>query len=232
MPDSETAAPAPSILETARTMMVDSQVRPNKVVDPRVIDAMRRLPREAFLPPELAERAYCDEDVALGRGRVMPEPMMIARLVQIAAIRRGERVLVVGAGTGYASAVLAACGASVIALEDDAELIRIAKAALAAQAPGVALVEAPLALGWQQGAPDDCVLVEGAVEVLPPAIADQVSSTGRLVMIRRQGGRMGQAVIGRPVSTSNGRQTLSFTVVFDCAVPSLPAMRRTAAFVF
>ena len=104
----------------ARNNMVDSQVRPNKVTDPRIVAAMRQLPRERFLPPALAALAYADEDVPLGEGRVLIEPMVIARLVQLTAIAAGERALVVAAGTGYGAAVLAACGARVTALEESA----------------------------------------------------------------------------------------------------------------
>ena len=101
----------------ARNRMVDSQVRPNKVTDPRVLSAMRELPRERFLPARLRPRAYVDEDVPLGGGRVLMEPLVIARLVQLAAPSAGERALVVGAGVGYGSAVLARCGVRVTALE-------------------------------------------------------------------------------------------------------------------
>src|ERR1700721_1328189 len=89
----------------ARNHMVDSQIRPNRVTDPRILSAMRRLPRERFLPPAAVALAYADEDVPLGGGRFLMEPMVLARLLQAAALRDNERVLVVGAGTGYAAAV-------------------------------------------------------------------------------------------------------------------------------
>ncbi len=79
--------------------MVDGQVRPNKVIDPRIIRAMRSLPRERFVPPHLASLAYADEDVPLPGGRALMEPMVIARLVQLLRVRDGERGLVVGAGS-------------------------------------------------------------------------------------------------------------------------------------
>src|SRR5580698_4654527 len=140
-------------IETARNNMVDSQVRPNKVVDPRIIDAMRQLPRELFVPPAMASLAYADDDVPLGGGRYLMEPMVIARLVQAATVRRGERALVVGAGCGYGAALLAALGAQVIALEQDAALLdraraALARAALPAIAFAVTLVNGPLAAGW------------------------------------------------------------------------------------
>ena len=104
----------------ARKRMVDGQLRPNRVTDPRVLDAMRELPREDFLPPRPRARAYADEDVPLPGGRAMVAPMVIARLAQLAAVRPGDRALVVCAGTGYGAAVLARCGARVTALEADA----------------------------------------------------------------------------------------------------------------
>ena len=96
------------LFTNARICMVDSQIRPNRVTDPRVLSAMRRLPRERFLPPNVAALAYADEDVPLGNGRFMMEPMVFARLLQAANLRENERVLVVGAGTGYGAAVLSA----------------------------------------------------------------------------------------------------------------------------
>ena len=211
----------------ARNLMVDGQVRPNKVNDPRILEAMRRLPRERFVPPALAPLAYADEDVMLGGGRAMMEPMVIARLVQIVAVRPGERALVVAAGTGYGAALLAACGARVIALEDDEALLAIAQTALAGLA-GVSLVRGPPNGGWNADAPYDVVLIEGAVDEVPAAVASQVRNPGgRLVTVRTAANRLCQGVLAEP---SLGG--LSFQPVFDCATPVLPAFRRAPGFVF
>ena len=216
----------------ARNIMVDGQVRPNKVYDPRILDAMRRLPRERFVPPAMATLAYCDVNVKLGGGRVLLEPMVIARLVQMAAARVGERALVVGAGAGYAAALLAACGAQVTALEDDAALIALARVALAGTT-GIKLAEGKLVDGWKADAPYDIVLIDGAVEDVPAAIVAQVRvPSGRLVAIRAGSGRsgaggMGQAVLGEPAAGG-----LSFQAVFDCAAPVLPGLQRAPGFVF
>lgn len=213
---------------TARTMMVESQVRPNKVTDGRVIAAMRSLPREAFLPEALQARAYADDNVPLPNGRVLPAPMVVARMVQFSLIEGAKRVLVVGSGTGYGAAVLAACGAQVTAVEDDPGLLAIARTALGATAPSVALVEGPIAAGYAAGAPYDCIFIEGAVQELPPALLDQLSPDGVMVMVRCEAGvRMGQAVIGRKASGG-----ISFVPVFDYALPLLPAFRRAPNFVF
>jgi protein-L-isoaspartate(D-aspartate) O-methyltransferase len=228
-PDDERSMSQPHFdFEEARRRMVDSQVRPNKVNDPRILNAMRNLPRERFLPPALASMAYIDEDVPLGGGRVLMEPMVIARLVQIVRPRQGEKALVVGAGTGYGSAVLAACGVQVTALEEDQALLAIARGALAEFAPGVLLASGPLAEGWAQGAPWDLIFVEGAAPEIPPAIAAQV---------RREGGRLAgvlvtpsgvmQAVLAEP-SLSGLRSRPEF----DCTTGILPGLQPAAAFAF
>jgi protein-L-isoaspartate(D-aspartate) O-methyltransferase len=213
--------------EIARNLMVDGQVRPNKVTDPRIIDAMRALPRERFVPPHLAPLAYSDADVPLGNGRAMVEPMVIARLANLAAVRPGESVLVVGAGSGYGAALLAACGGKVTALEDDPALIALARSALAGIA-GITPVAGPLAEGWQQGAPYDVVFIEGAVEDIPLALAAQLRGSGsRLVTVRAQPGLPGLAVLGELSAAG-----LVVQPMFDCAAPALAAMRRVPGFVF
>ena len=152
-----------------RSNMVDGQLRPNKVSDSRVLGAMRALPRERFLPPALAALAYADQNVTLPDGRCMVAPMVLARLVQLADPAPGERALLVGAGTGYGAVVLAACGAAVVALEDNEDLLRIARTVVPALAPGldadVKIVSGPLAAGWPAGAPYDLVFIEGGFEV-------------------------------------------------------------------
>jgi protein-L-isoaspartate(D-aspartate) O-methyltransferase len=224
---SMTDAP-PTDFATARTMMVDSQVRPNKVTDSRIIAAMRSLPREAFLPPGLAARAYADENVPLGHGRVMPAPMIVARMVQTSGIADGDRVLVVGSGGGYGAALLARCGSVVTAVEDDPTLLAVARKALAEHAPGVTLVENSIAAGAPARAPFDCIFIEGAAETLPDALVAQLGADGVLVMVRCEAGvRMGQAVLGRKIAGA-----VSFVPVFDCALPPLPALRRAPEFVF
>lgn len=212
----------------SRNRMVEGQIRPNRVGDPRVLQAMRELPRERFLPPRLAPLAYIDDDVPLSDGRVLMEPLVIARLAQLAAVQPGERALVVGAGVGYGATLLARCGADVTALEEDRALLELARPALAAVAPRVALVAGPLANGWPAAAPWDLVLIEGAVPAIPPAIADQLRlETGRLVGVVAGGGRTGTAVLGE--RTGSG---LTVRPMFDCATPMLPQFMPKPRFVF
>ncbi len=212
----------------ARSRMVDSQVRPNKVADPRILRAMRELPRERFLPPRLRALAYIDEDVPLGAGRVLIEPMVIARLVQLAAPAKGDRALVVACGPGYGSALLAACGARVIALEEDRQLAETARETLQELVPSVDVVTGPLAAGWQAGAPYDIILIEGAVPDIPPPLARQLRlESGRLVGVLSVEGALGHAVLAE--ATPAG---LRPRPVFDCATPVIPALRRKPGFAF
>jgi protein-L-isoaspartate(D-aspartate) O-methyltransferase len=216
----------------ARQHMVASQVRPNQVTDPRILAAMRQLPRERFAPRTMAARAYADEDVPLGRGRWLTEPMVIGRLVQATNARPGERALLVAAGSGYGAALLAACGAHVTALEEDPELIAMARAVLPELAPSVALVTGPLTAGWKGGAPYDIVLIDGAAEEVPAALTEQVKRDGgRIVAVRAFPGAVSHAAFGEVVSAAGGAR-IAWQPLFDCATPVLPAFRRAPSFVF
>lgn len=216
---------------SARQMMVDGQVRPNRVYDKRLLDAMRRLPRERFVPPTSAARAYADEDVQLGNGRYLVEPMVIARLVQLAEVRQDDRALVLAAGSGYGAALLDACGAKVVAVEDDPALLALAHGVLPSVAPSVRLIEAKPASGWPEGAPYSVVLIDGAVEEVPDAVVQQLRPTspdggGRMVTVRRSGG-VEQGVLGERVAGG-----LRFAPAFDCATKLLPSFCRAPGFVF
>jgi protein-L-isoaspartate(D-aspartate) O-methyltransferase len=212
----------------ARNRMVDSQIRPNRVTDPRITGAMRRLPRERFLLPDLASLAYADEDVPLGTGRVLMQPMAISRLVQLAAPIRGERALVVAAGVGYGAAVLAACGLRVTALEEDPALLALARHALTEVAPDVSVVSGMLSAGWPTGAPYDVILLEGAVRTIPPALAQQLRNNGgRLVTVLCTDGRTSQAVLAEASGAGLRAQPM-----FDCPSPLLPSLLPAPAFAF
>lgn len=216
----------------SRACMVDGQLRPNRITDERILAAMRHLPRERFLPEASLARAYADADVPLPGGRYLMEPMVLARLVQAADPQPGERVLVVGAGAGYGAAVIAACGAEVVALEEDAGLSQVAHTLLPTLPSGhaVQLVEGALAEGWPGRAPYDVVFVEGGFEVLPPALVSQLRPEGgRLVGVRAGGDGIRAAVRGERVGSA---PELALIPLFDCATPVLPALRRAPGFRF
>jgi protein-L-isoaspartate(D-aspartate) O-methyltransferase len=212
----------------ARHNMVESQIRTNKVVDEAIVDAMARLPREAFVPDSLRAVAYVDEDIAIGRGRYLIEPLAFARLAQELSLAPGNRVLVIGAGSGYVAAVLAQAGAIVVALESDSSLAAAAKIGLSRiGARNVAVVEGPLAAGWPTGAPYDAILIEGAAGALPPALAGQLVDGGRIVGVVARPGEPGRATVW-----SKFGDTLTSRVLFDANVPVLPDLAPAAEFVF
>jgi len=218
MPEADTAA--------ARNAMVDGQLRPSKVSDPRILAAMRTLKRERFLPPSLAQLAYMDGDHKLPGGRGMLSPLVLARLIQLAAPRAGEAVLVVGAGAGYGAAVLAACGAEVTALEEDPALCALAADALAGISH-VTRVQGPLGEGWPATGPYDVVLIEGSVRAIPERVGRQVAQTGRLVTVLAPATGHSTAIIAEP--TQGG---LAIRPVFDATAPKLPTLWPAPSFAF
>ncbi|MBR0649487.1 methyltransferase domain-containing protein [Roseomonas terrae] len=213
----------------ARRFMVDGQLRPNQVDDPRIVSAMRDLPRERFVPAAAAMRAYADADVPLPGGRAMLKPLVLARLVQLAALRRGERALVLGAGTGCGAALMATMGATVTAVESDPALLAIARVALAATMPAgqVTLIQAAPEGGHPAGAPYDVIMIEGGVHAVPEAVQDQLIEGGRLVAIGLAGGPPGRAWLMRRVGGS-----MTTTIDFDAHAAAVPGFGVAPAFAF
>lgn len=213
----------------ARRFMVDGQLRPNRVEDPRIVAALRELPRERFVPPALAARAYADADIPLPGGRAMLKPLVIARLVQLTGLKRGERALVLAAGTGFGAALLAAIGGVVTAVEADPALLAVARAALPAAAPAdsVTVVQADPALGYAAGAPWDVILIDGGVGQVPQAIEEQLAEGGRLVTIGLAGGPPGRALLARRAGG-----TTTTTPAFDAHAPALAGFAAAPAFAF
>jgi protein-L-isoaspartate(D-aspartate) O-methyltransferase len=200
--------------------MVDSQLRPVGVTDPAVLAAMGSVPREEFVPEGMRPLAYADRSVALEGGRFLSPPAALGQLLTQLAPRKGERALVIGAGTGYSAAVLAAIGCEVVALECSAEL------AARARERGVEAVEGPLEAGHKAGAPYDLILVDGAVEHLPEAIVNQLADGGRLgaALVDRGITRL---VVGQKVGEAFGHLSIA-----DAGVATLPGFARPRSFRF
>jgi protein-L-isoaspartate(D-aspartate) O-methyltransferase len=212
---------------TARRLMVDGQIRTADVTDAALLDAMLTVPREQFLPPTLAPLAYLDADIPIGKGCALLRPMVLAKLIQAAHIRAGERVLDIGCATGYSAAILARLGASVVALEEDPDLANAARTALAAiGAADSEVVIGPLASGWPAGAPYDLILLNGAAEVVPDALGGQLKPEGRLIGI----GGNPPASKGMVYRVTEGH--LLGRPIFDAAASLLPGFRTPPSFVF
>jgi protein-L-isoaspartate(D-aspartate) O-methyltransferase len=215
--------------EAARVHMIESQLRPNKVTDDRVLDAFGRVRRELFVPEHLQPVAYVDDDLPLGRGRYLMEPMVAARLIQTVLPERLDAALVVGAGTGYEAAVLGILARAVVALEEDAELVRLARAALVEEnIASVTVVEEALTEGYRPRAPYDAVLFSGAVSQVPNEIIAQLAEDGRLVAVVKTGG----GGVGRATLVTRTGGVIARRVIFDAATPLLGGFAPKPAFVF
>ncbi len=223
------AHPSPPTQEyvSARNQMVDSQIRPLQVNDARILKAMREVPRERFVPPAAAGFAYADRAVPLGGGRVLMEPRIIGRMLQVASPRAGERALVVAAGTGYAAVLLARLGLTVIALEQDAALAGRGAAICAALAPTIRFETGPLQAGWADASPYELILIDGAVRTLPPVLAGQLAAAGRLAAVLWPEAQVGTVVLAE---ASNGG--LRGRPQFDASTPLIPELAPRPAFAF
>ncbi len=211
----------------ARQHMVDSQIRTNKVTDERLIEAIRALPRERFVPEALRARSYVDDDLELAPGRYLMEPMVTGRLIQASAVKATDMALVVGAATGYAAALLAKLANTVVALEADAALAQRASATFAELGiDNAAVVEGPLAAGCAKHAPYDVILLDGAIEHLPQAVVDQLGEGGRMVGVAIEGG------VGRAMLWVKSGGVLSNRILFDANVTPLPGFSAPTRFVF
>ena len=166
-----------------RERMVREQLVSRGVREPAVLAAMRRVPREEFVSPELRRRAYDDGPLPIEDGQTISQPYIVALMLQAAAIAPGDKVLEVGAGSGYASAVASLLGARVIAIERHAGLAASAGERLARL--GFANVEvhhADGSGGWPAAAPYDAILVAASGPKVPEVLRGQLADGGRLVM--------------------------------------------------
>jgi len=204
---------------TARARMIDSQVRPNGITDGRIIQAMALLPRELFVPESRRAIAYVDDDIEIGAGRALMEPMALAKLVQLAEVGSNDHVLHVGCGTGYATALLAALCKSVVAIDEDQALVDAASATLARL--GIAnakVLKAAHAAGWSGAQPYDAILVDGQVPAVPQALLQQLSDGGRLVAV------VGDNLVATATLYSRHDGAVSSLPAFEASVGRLPGV--------
>jgi protein-L-isoaspartate(D-aspartate) O-methyltransferase len=204
----------------AREAMVENQLRPQGVTDEGVLRAMGAIQREKFLPQHTQPLAYVDRSVAMGSGRFLSAPAVLGQLLTQMASQAGQRALIVGAATGYSTAVLNDIGLDVVALESNPEL------AAHARELGIDVIEEPLEAGWKKAAPYDQILIDGAVEYIPEPIVKQLAD----------GGRLGAAIVDRGVTRLIiGRAAggaFGYLSIGDAGVPALPGFTRPRAFNF
>jgi protein-L-isoaspartate(D-aspartate) O-methyltransferase len=216
----------------ARLNMVESQVRPNGITDRRIIAAVEQVPRELFVPESRRAVAYMDEDVLLEPSdkangpRALIEVMAFTRMLQHSLIKPTDKLLLVGAGTGYGAAVAALLAQRVVALECDAGLAAAARRNLAGTA-NVSLVEGPLAAGVTAEQPFDVILAEGRVEEVPEAWLNQLADGGRLIVV------VGETEMSQACVYTRSGSAVAVRQVFDASVAALPGLRKKKpAFIF
>jgi protein-L-isoaspartate(D-aspartate) O-methyltransferase len=163
--------------------MVASQLAPRGIRDPRVLAALAWVPREWFLPPHLADEAYDDAPLPIGSGQTISQPYIVALMTAVLAPRRGDRVLEIGTGSGYQTAVLAHLGARVYTIERLPDLLVEAEERF--RRLGLSGIETRLgdgAGGWPERAPFQGILVTAAAPAVPPPLTEQLAPSGRLVI--------------------------------------------------
>ncbi|MGE0499966.1 MAG: protein-L-isoaspartate O-methyltransferase [Rhizobiaceae bacterium] len=218
---------------SSRRKMVDGQLRTSDVNTAAILDAMDEVPREAFVGAARKSLAYIDEDIEVAPAsssspaRFLMEPAPFARMLQLADIGRGDFVLDIGCASGYSAAVISRIAGSVIALESDAALGDLAGSVLSSLGyDNVVVVEAPLALGYAAEAPYDVIVLEGAVDIIPAALFEQLREGGRLVAVEGRGNAGVARVYLKAGGTVSGRRG------FNAAVKPLPGFEKTPAFEF
>lgn len=208
--------------EQMRRAMVVSQLRTTGVSDARVVAAMGDIAREHFVPGDNARLAYADMALPIGGGRALNPPMVTGRLLTEAQVQPGDTALVVGAATGYVVALLERLGASVVAIEDDADLAAAGKKA----APGATWIKAAPAAGNKKGAPYSLIYIDGAVEDIPQALIDQLADGGRLV------GAVIEHGVTRLVAGVRAGEGFGIKAFADADAAPLPGFAKPAAFSF
>lgn len=212
----------------ARLNMVENQVRTNRIADEAVIAALSEVPREVFVPKPMRGFAYVDDDLDVGGGRFLIEPLVLAKLLQGAGVKPTDVVLNIGDATGYATAVIAKLAQTVVALECDADWCQRATAGLGELGiDNAAVVQGPLAQGYAAQAPYDVIVFSGAVGEVPQAVCRQLGDGGRLAAVVESGAGLGKGMLVVRAGDTFGRR-----VLFDATTPVLPGFDSGARFVF
>jgi protein-L-isoaspartate(D-aspartate) O-methyltransferase len=213
----------------ARRNMIDGQLRPNRVTNAQLLAAIGELPRERFLPEATRSVAYADDDVPLGNGRYLMEPMVLARLIQTLQSRPEDRAMVVASGTGYGTALLARLVHTTVAVESDPTLAAAAeRTAKELGITGVRRTIGKMEQGCAEQAPYDVILIEGAVQLVPQAIFDQLAEGGRLTTVIA--GPPGASGVAQLFMKEGGMA--SGRPLFDSGTPSLPGFAPPPRFTF
>ena len=214
--------------EQARSNMVEQQIRTWEVLDQAVLDLLYAVPREDFVPPPYRTLAFVDMEIPIGEGEKMMAPKLEARIVQEAAPRKSERVLEVGTGSGYLTALLAHRAAHVHSVEIRPALAAFGRANLERHgADNVTLETGDAARGWPTRAPYDVIVLTGSTPVLPKALLEQLSPGGRLFAVVGEG----PVMVARLV-TCSAPGALRSVELFDTLLAPLANAEQPPRFIF
>jgi len=204
-------------IEHARFNMIAQQIRPWGVLDSSVLSALEEVPREAFVPPGFRHLAFADIEIPIGRGQTMMEPKLGARLFQALAPQPGEKILEIGTGSGYVTALLAHAGAAITTVEIYPELLESAAEALGALgANNVSLQAGDAAAGWRRQDAWDGILLTASVPQLPAAFAESLAPEGRIIAVVGKAPAMEAVRVER-----DGAGSLLMTSLFDTQLPPM-----------
>ena len=166
-----------------REAMVERQIESRGITDPKILEAFRAVPREAFISEEYADLAYGDHPLPIEAGQTISQPYIVALMIKAAEIKPGDKVLEVGAGSGYAAAVISRIAGKVVAIERQRELVKIAQQRIARLGyDNVKIVEGDGTRGCPEEAPFDAILAAASGSHLPPQWVEQLAEGGRIVM--------------------------------------------------
>jgi protein-L-isoaspartate(D-aspartate) O-methyltransferase len=166
-----------------REMMVERQIAGRGVRDRDILRAFREVPREAFVPDAEPAEAYGDHPLPIAAGQTISQPYIVAATIEAARVRRGSRVLEIGAGSGYAAAIISRIAEQVVAIERHGELARLASERMRALGyDNVTIIEGDGSVGWPDGAPYDAIVAAAAGRHVPQVLVDQLAPGGCIVM--------------------------------------------------
>ncbi|HWI24304.1 MAG TPA: protein-L-isoaspartate O-methyltransferase [Lysobacter sp.] len=211
----------------AREFMVEQQVRPWDVLDPRVLDALATIPRDAFVPAAHRALAYADLALPLGHGEVMMKPVVEGRMLQALALEPGDEVLEIGTGSGFVTACLGRLAREVVSLDRHADFTAAARARLDETGLGGNVrLESGDAFQWNTDRRFDAVCVTGAVDSIPPRFLEWLRPDGRLFVVR------GRAPVMEAVLVRNGVNAPRIESLFETDLPYLAGAAPAPAFTF
>ena len=215
-------------IEQARSNMIEQQIRPAEVLDPRVLETISETPREAFVPENYQDLAFSDINVDIGHAEMMMKPIMEARILQALNIQPGDKILEIGTGSGYLTALLAKLGGHVESVEIDPEIHSQAKTRLSNQGiTNVTLLEGDASQGWNQNESFDVIAVTGSFPILPESFQKQLTVGGRMAVIVGQSPVMEALLITRAAEDQWITQAL-----FETDFPALRNVEQPQAFIF